>query len=139
MIDYAAEVLKDANRLCRSAMQIALRDGRDTNWPAFRNQLEASLKRQHGIMYPHNRTLGHDGTMTCDQMLQREPPNYVVEWLLRDGKVSRSATLYPTVEAADEDIFLAFRNHQNWSNAWRIVEDVSGKTVRTNEEVKHET
>ena len=54
---------------------------------------------------------------------------YVVEWLLRDGKVSRGATLYPTVEAAQADIDLAFRNRQNWSNAWRIVEAVSGETV----------
>ena len=54
MRDYAAAVLKDANDMCRSAMQIALRDGKETNWPAFRAQLEASLKRQHAIMYPPN-------------------------------------------------------------------------------------
>lgn len=54
MRDYAASVLKDANDLCRSAFQIAERDGKDTNWPAFRAQLEASLKRQHAIMYPPN-------------------------------------------------------------------------------------
>ena len=68
--------------------------------------------------------------------IKTNPCDYVVEWLLRDGKVSRSATLYPTVEAAEAGIDLAFRNRQSWSNAWRIVEAVSGKTVRTNEQEK---
>jgi hypothetical protein len=67
-----------------------------------------------------------------------ESSSYVVEWLLRDGKVSRGATLHPTVEAAEADIDAAFRNRNNWSSTWRIVEAVSGKTMRTNEALKHE-
>ena len=66
--------------------------------------------------------------------IKTKPCDYVVEWLLRDGKVVRGCTLHPTVEAAEADIDLAFRNRQNWSNVWRIVEDVSGKIVRTNEQ-----
>jgi hypothetical protein len=54
MRDYAAYVLKDANELCRSAMEIAKRDGRDTNWETFRARLQESLLRQHAVMYPPN-------------------------------------------------------------------------------------
>ena len=46
--------LDDANGLCRSAYQIADRMGGQTNWPAFKEQLNQSLKRQHEIMYPPN-------------------------------------------------------------------------------------
>lgn len=49
--------LKDANDLCRSAYQVAVREGRETNWPAFRDCLSESLDRQHRVMYPPN-----DGT-----------------------------------------------------------------------------
>lgn len=44
--------LKDANDLCRSAYQVAIREGRETNWPAFRDCLSESLDRQHRVMYP---------------------------------------------------------------------------------------
>lgn len=44
--------LEDANNLCRSAMQIAQRDGAVTNWGAFRDRLGESLKQQHRVMYP---------------------------------------------------------------------------------------
>jgi hypothetical protein len=87
---------------------------------------------------------GDSGTLTFTKggptggywKFKKDCIEYVVEWLLRDGKVSRSATLYPTVEAAQADIDLAFRNRQNWSGSWRIIEAVSGKMVRTNEELK---
>ena len=46
--------LKDANDLCRSAYQVAVREGRETNWPAFRDCLSESLDRQHRVMYPPN-------------------------------------------------------------------------------------
>ena len=51
MRDFAAACLIGANELCRSALAIASRDGANTNWPAFRAQLEESLKRQHAIIY----------------------------------------------------------------------------------------
>lgn len=41
-----AEALEDANQMCRSAYQIAAREGRETHWGGFLNQLEASLKKQ---------------------------------------------------------------------------------------------
>ncbi len=44
--------LSDANGICRSAMAITERIGRETNWSAFRDQLRASLSRQHVVMYP---------------------------------------------------------------------------------------
>lgn len=44
--------LKDANDLCRSAYQVAMREGHKTNWPAFRACLSESLDRQHRVMYP---------------------------------------------------------------------------------------
>ena len=45
---------EQANSLLRSAYAIALREGKDTNWEAWRNQLLKELKRQHKIMYPGN-------------------------------------------------------------------------------------
>ena len=44
--------LEDANGICRSAMAIAERGGRETNWDAFTGQLRESLQRQHAVMYP---------------------------------------------------------------------------------------
>lgn len=41
-----AEALEDANQMCRSAYQIAVREGRETHWDGFLKQLEASLKKQ---------------------------------------------------------------------------------------------
>lgn len=51
MHDFAAQCLKEANELCRSALAIAEREGRETNWLSFRARLEESLKRQHAIMH----------------------------------------------------------------------------------------
>ena len=45
------ESLKDANDLCRSAAQIAEREGAETNWETFKSRLTESLKRQHAVMY----------------------------------------------------------------------------------------
>lgn len=44
--------LAEANELCRSACEIAKREGAETNWGAFRNQLKIGLANQHSIMYP---------------------------------------------------------------------------------------
>lgn len=52
--------LRDANDLCRSAYQVAVREGRETNWPAFRDRLSESLDRQHRVMYPPNDKLRQD-------------------------------------------------------------------------------
>jgi len=51
-IDELKTALEDANGLCRTAYQIAMRDGAATNWQGFRDSLLASLKRQHAVMYP---------------------------------------------------------------------------------------
>ena len=45
------KALEDANDLCRSAMQIAERDGAETYWAPFRDRLGESLKRQHEVMH----------------------------------------------------------------------------------------
>ena len=51
---FMSEALKDANDMCRSAMEVAKRDGKATNWETFRAKLHESLLRQHAIMYPQN-------------------------------------------------------------------------------------
>ena len=51
------DALKSANSMCRSAMEIARRDGKDTNWEAFRNQLMKSLETQQKILYPTDQFL----------------------------------------------------------------------------------
>lgn len=38
--------LRDARIMCNRAMSIAQRDGKDTNWQAWRNQLGASIFQQ---------------------------------------------------------------------------------------------
>ena len=44
--------IKESNGLLRSAFMIAKRDGKETNWEAFRNQVSIALERQHKMMYP---------------------------------------------------------------------------------------
>ena len=44
--------IEESNRLLRSTYQIAVRDGKDTNWEAFRNQVYIALVRQHEQMCP---------------------------------------------------------------------------------------
>jgi len=44
--------IKESNDLLRSAFMIAKRDGKETNWEAFRNQVSIALERQHKMMYP---------------------------------------------------------------------------------------
>lgn len=46
------QALEHANSLCRSAFQIAARDGKETNWIAFRACLKKSLEIQHAVMFP---------------------------------------------------------------------------------------
>ena len=50
-ISTLRQTLDDANGICRSAYQIAERNG-SANWPAFRAKLAGSLERQHKVMYP---------------------------------------------------------------------------------------
>lgn len=44
------DALKNANELLRSAYQIAVRLGRETNWDAFIGRLEEALKRQAAVL-----------------------------------------------------------------------------------------
>ncbi len=44
--------VKESNGLLRSAFMIAKRDGKETNWEAFRGQLSIALERQHKMIYP---------------------------------------------------------------------------------------
>jgi len=50
--------LEDANSLCRSAMQITKRSGLRTDWNNFEKRLEASLERQHRVMFPSQNASG---------------------------------------------------------------------------------
>jgi len=43
--------VKESNGLLRSAFMIAKRDGKETNWEAWHNQLSVALARQHAMMY----------------------------------------------------------------------------------------
>ena len=43
--------IKASNDLLRSAWMIAKRDGNETNWEAWRKQLDIALARQHTMMY----------------------------------------------------------------------------------------
>jgi hypothetical protein len=43
--------IKESNDLLRSAFMIAEREGKETNWEAWRKQLEIALTRQHVMMY----------------------------------------------------------------------------------------
>ena len=43
--------VKESNGLLRSAFMIAKRDGKETNWEAWHNQLSVALARQHAIIY----------------------------------------------------------------------------------------
>ena len=43
--------IKESNDLLRSAFMIAKRDGKETNWEAWHNQLSVALARQHAIIY----------------------------------------------------------------------------------------
>lgn len=45
--------LKDANDMCRSALSVAGREGKEVNWDGFRKQLRESLKRQHAVLWPN--------------------------------------------------------------------------------------
>lgn len=46
------EALVHANQMCRSMNSIVEREGKDTNWAAFRARLKDCLELQHKIMYP---------------------------------------------------------------------------------------
>ena len=46
------EEIKESNDLLRSAFMIARRDGIETNWEAWRKQLDIALERQHKMIYP---------------------------------------------------------------------------------------
>ena len=44
--------LKDVSGKLSSAMEIAKRDGKETNWPAFRNQCKLALDAAHPLIFP---------------------------------------------------------------------------------------
>lgn len=46
----------------------------------------------------------------------------MIEWILRDGEVVKGAGRFASVEDAELDVQLAFRNWQYWSKNYRIVE-----------------
>lgn len=46
------ELLKGANNICRSMSAIVKRQGNETNWEAFGNQLDVQLEAQHKFMFP---------------------------------------------------------------------------------------
>jgi len=46
------DALIQANQLCRSMNSIAEREGKQTNWVAFKKQLSEALLVQHQLMYP---------------------------------------------------------------------------------------
>ena len=49
--------IKESNDLLRSAFMIAEREGKETNWEAWKKQLEIALARQHVMMYGKNKEL----------------------------------------------------------------------------------
>jgi thioesterase domain-containing protein len=49
--EHLIKEIKESNDLLRSAFMIAKRDGKETNWEAFRNQVSIALERQHKMMY----------------------------------------------------------------------------------------
>jgi thioesterase domain-containing protein len=49
--EHLIKEIKESNDLLRSAFMIAKRDGKETNWEAWRKQLEIALTRQHKMMY----------------------------------------------------------------------------------------
>ena len=51
-IKRLSATLAEANELCRSAHEVAKRDGAETNWEALRNRLSVGLANQHAVMYP---------------------------------------------------------------------------------------
>jgi hypothetical protein len=61
MVDRMSETITElrfevaeSNGLLRSAFAIALRDGNETNWEAFRKQLDIALVRQLEMMNRHD-------------------------------------------------------------------------------------
>ena len=51
-VQATVAALKDANSICRSAYAIAQRKGCNTNWDSFVGSVQASLERQHKVMFP---------------------------------------------------------------------------------------
>jgi hypothetical protein len=50
--------LKDVAGKLSSAMESAKRDGKETNWPAFRNQANLALQVAHLILFPSKQESG---------------------------------------------------------------------------------
>jgi hypothetical protein len=49
-VELLREAHTFANGALRSAWQVAERDGRETNWPSFRESLRASLEASHAAI-----------------------------------------------------------------------------------------
>ena len=54
-LERAEAEIKESNDLLRSAFMIAKRDGKETNWEAWRKQLDIALARQHAMMYGNDK------------------------------------------------------------------------------------
>lgn len=51
-LDRYRKALESANEICRSAFAIADREGKTTNWEAFRSRTKDSLALQHSVLFP---------------------------------------------------------------------------------------
>jgi len=51
-LEWLGHLIK-ANSVLRSAHEIALRKGKDTNWDAFLKTVEKELTREHKLIYPN--------------------------------------------------------------------------------------
>lgn len=49
--DELTKMLFESNELLRSSYSIALREGQETNWPAYKTKLYELLKRQQQYLY----------------------------------------------------------------------------------------
>lgn len=57
ILDLRVALVAHNDRL-RSAVAIADRDGRDTNWEAFRTQARTTLERNHSVVTKAREALG---------------------------------------------------------------------------------
>ena len=52
--DELKKLLLESNGALRSSYQIALREGRDTNWESYAKKLADLLERQHKVIYSNS-------------------------------------------------------------------------------------
>jgi hypothetical protein len=71
------KLIRQANVVCRSAHEIAMRNGADTNWVTFATSLGAALKAQHDFMYPKEDA---DSEQQPQNPWARVPKQYAGRW-----------------------------------------------------------